>query len=145
MKRLGASGPWQAYEDDAPGGKICFLVGKPIKTEGGRAAEVRMSVTHRPADKVANVVNFILGFRARTDSDAMLAVDGRRFALFTDKNGAWTRDAPTDRAVVMAMSRGRKALIRAQPERGRPATHSYDLGGFDEALQLIDKACGVRR
>jgi len=147
VTRLGTSGPWAAYEDDAPGGKICFLVGKPQKIDGGRAnaAEVRMSVTHRPADKVANVVNFILGFRARTDSDAVLAVDARRFALFTDKNGAWTRDAPTDRAVVIAMSRGRRAMIRAEAEHGGPMTDSYDLSGFKEALQMIDMACRVKR
>jgi hypothetical protein len=147
VTRLGTSGSWEAYEDDAPGGKICFLVGKPKKIDSGHAnpAEVRMSVTHRPADKVANVVNFILGYRARTDSDAVLVVDGRKFPLFTDKDGAWTRDASTDRAVVIAMSHGKKALIKAEPEHGKPTADSYDLNGFKVALQMIDRACGVTR
>jgi hypothetical protein len=147
VTRLGTSGLWEAYEDDAPGGKICFLVGRPKKIDRSHTNpdQVRMSVTHRPADKVANVVNFILGYRARTDSDAVLVVDGRKFPLFTDKDGAWTRDASTDRAVVIAMSHGKKALIKAEPEHGKTTADSYDLNGFKVALQMIDRACGVKR
>ncbi len=147
VTRLGASGTWEAYEDDAPGGKICFLVSKPSKIDKGHAKpdDVRMSVTHRPADKVANVVNFILGYRAKQDSDALLDIDGQKFPLFTNKDGAWTRDAQTDKRVVRAMTRGRNAVIKAEPERGTPTADSYDLTGFTSALDLIDKACGIRR
>jgi invasion protein IalB len=147
VTRLGGSGGWDAYLDQGANGKICFLIGKPKRVEGGRAKqdEVRMSVTHRPRDHAENVVNFILGFRAKKDSDAALEVDGRKFALFTDKDGAWARDSATDRAVVMAMMRGKSATIKAEPEHGKPGIDSYDLAGFGGALTLIDKACGVRR
>ena len=147
VQKLGGTGAWEAYVDDAPGGKICFIVGKPNKVDSGHAKpdEVRMSVTHRPSDKVANVVNFILGYRAKADSDAVLDIDGKKFPLFTDKDGAWTRDAPTDRAVVNAMSRGRDATIKAEPDRGKPTADTYDLTGFTATLGMIDKACGVRR
>ncbi len=147
VQRLGTSGAWDAYVDEAPGGKICFIIGKPSKVDGGHAKpdEVRLSVTHRPSDKVANVVNFILGYRAKNDSDAVLDIDGRKFSLFTDKDGAWTRDAASDRAVVNAMSRGRNAIIKAEPEHGKPTADGYDLSGFTAALQMIDKACGIRR
>jgi hypothetical protein len=147
VKRLGGSGAWEAYVDDAPGGKICFLVGKPNKVDPAHAKpdEVRMSVTHRPSDKVANVVNFILGYRAKTGSDAVLDIDGKKFPLFTDKDGAWTRDAATDRAVVIAMTKGNAAIVKAEPERGRPTADAYDLGGFTATVGMIDKACGVKR
>jgi hypothetical protein len=147
VQRLGNSGAWDAYVDDAPGGKICFLVGKPVKVDSGHAKpdEVRMSVTHRPADKVANVVNFILGYRAKADSDAVLDIDGKKFPLFTDKDGAWTRDAPTDRAVVNAMTRGKTAIIKAEPDHGKPTADTYDLSGFTAAVGMIDKACGLKR
>jgi hypothetical protein len=146
VKRLGGTGAWEAYIDDAPGGKICYLIGKPKKTEGGHAkSEIRMSVTHRPADKVANVVNFTLGFRAKKDSDATLDIDGKKFPLFTDKDGAWARDAATDRAVVNAMTKGKDAVLKAEPDRGGPATNVYDLSGFTAGIGLIDKACGIKR
>jgi hypothetical protein len=147
VHKLGVSGPWEAYVDEAPGGKICFIVGKPFKVDDGHAKpdEVRMSVTHRPSDKVANVVNFILGYRAKAESDAILDIDGKKFPLFTQRDGAWTRDASTDRAVVTAMTRGRDAIIKAEPEHGKPTADSYDLSGFTAAIGMIDKACGVKR
>ncbi|HXE16743.1 MAG TPA: invasion associated locus B family protein [Stellaceae bacterium] len=147
VKKLGESGAWEAYVDDAPGGKICFVIGKPKKVDAAHAKpdDVRMSVTHRPSDKVANVVNFILGYKAKGNSDAVLDIDGKKFPLFTDKDGAWTRDAATDRAVVIALTRGRDATIKAEPERGKPTADTYDLSGFTAAVQMIDKACGVKR
>ncbi|HEX4113557.1 MAG TPA: invasion associated locus B family protein [Stellaceae bacterium] len=147
VKRLGGAGAWEAYLDDAQGGKICYLIGKPKKVERGRAKadEVRMSVTHRPSDKVANVVNFILGYRAKKDSDATLDIDGKKFSLFTDKDGAWTRDAATDRAVVTALTKGKSAALKAAPDHGGPTTDVYDLNGFTATVALIDKACGVKR
>lgn len=147
VKKLGESGAWESYVDDAPGGKICFVIGKPKKVDNAHAKpdDVRMSVTHRPADKVANVVNFILGYKAKPNSDAVLDIDGRKFPLFTDKDGAWTRDAATDRAVVTALTRGRDAIIKAEPEHGKPTADTYDLSGFTAAVQMIDKACGVKR
>ena len=147
VKRLGGSDAWNAYVDNAPGGKICYLIGKPKKIGDRRAKadEVRMSVTHRPIDHVWNVVNFMLGFRAKKGSDATLDVDGHKFPLFTDKDGAWTRDAATDRAVARAMARGKKASVKAEPEHGAASTVSYDLTGFTATLTLIDKACGYRR
>jgi hypothetical protein len=147
VKRLGGTGAWEAYLDEAQGGKICYLIGKPKKVEGGhiKPDDVRMSVTHRPSDKVANVINFILGYRAKKDSDATLDIDGKKFSLFTDKDGAWTRDAATDRAVVNALTKGKSASLKATGEHGGVTKDVYDLNGFTAAVSLIDKACGVKR
>jgi hypothetical protein len=146
VKNLGGTGAWAAYVDDAQGGKICYLIGKPKKIEGGGAKnDVRMSVTHRPSDKVANVVNFNLGYRAKKDSDATLEINGKKFSLFTDKDGAWTRDAATDRTVVNAMTKGTSASLRATGEHGGTTRDVYDLSGFTATVELIDKACGVKR
>lgn len=147
VTRLGGANGWDAYLDRGANGKICFLIGKPKRIEGAHAKqdEVRMSVTHRPRDHAENVVNFIIGFRAKKDSDAVLDVGGRKFDLFTNKDGAWARDAATDRAVVTAMAHANSATIKAEPEHGKPGADSYDLNGFGAALALIDKACAVRR
>jgi Invasion associated locus B (IalB) protein len=147
VKRLGGGQGWDAYLDDAPRGKICYLVGKPKKIGGGhvKPGDANMSVTHRPAEKVTNVVNFLLGVRVKKDSDAILDIDGHKYHLFTNKSGAWTRDAATDRAVVVAMTHGRNATIKAEPDHGAAVRESYDLNGFTAALDLINKACDVRQ
>ena len=69
----------------------------------------------------------------------------QKFSLFTDKEGAWTRDAATDKEVVEAMAKGREAMIKGVSARGTATTDIYPLEGFTQALNAIDKACGVKR
>jgi len=142
---LGGSDDWNAYLDNAPGGKICYLIGKPKKSNPAKHGMPALSVTHRPADKVENVVNFAMGTPLRAGTAAEVDIDGKTFSLFTEKEGAWTRDTPTDKAVVAAMLKGRDATIKALPSHGVPITDIYALKGFSAAMKLIDAACDVRR
>lgn len=143
---LGGGAGWDAYADDTPRGKICYLIGKPKKSEPAEKRErVQLSVTHRPGDHVENVVNFALGYRAKEGSDAALEIGAKKFALFTDKDGAWARDAATDAAVVAALAKAGAAVLKATPGKGAATTDHYEMKGFAAALALIDKACGVKR
>jgi Invasion associated locus B (IalB) protein len=147
VSRLGSAGAWEAFLDNDSGGKICYLVGKPKKTlpAGAKRGEIRLSVTHRPAHKVANVVNFSLGYHPKDGADATLMIGSRKFQLFTDKDGAWAHDADTDLAVVTALVKSRDAVLTAVPAQGTATTDRYDLTGFGDALVLIDRACGIAR
>lgn len=144
---LGGDSGWDAYVDDAPGGKICYLIGKPKKSEPAavKREPVHMSVTHRPADKVENVVNFVFGYRAKDAGEAIIDITGKQFVLFTDKDGAWTRDAASDLALVKALTKAKLITIKATPAKGNATTDHYDMKGFAAALALIDKACAVKR
>lgn len=147
INRLGGAKGWDAYVDTVRGAKICYLVGKPSKSEPANAkrSAVFASVTHRPSEKRLNEVSFNSGYLFKEGSDAELAVDGKKFSLFTDKEGAWTRDAASDKAVVEAMAKGRQAIIKGVSARGTATTDIYTLDGFKQALGEIDKACGVKR
>lgn len=144
---LGGAQGWQAYSDAEKGHKICYLVGEPSKSEpaGAKRSKVYASITHRPADKVANEVSFNAGYLFKEGSDAELLVDGRKFSLFTNKDGAWSRDAATDKAVVEALAKGKQAVIKGVSARGTETTDTYTLAGLAQALHQIDKACGVKR
>ncbi len=147
ITRLGGAQGWQAYSDTEKGRKICYLVGEPSKSEpaGAKRSKVYASVTHRPADKVANEVSFNAGYLFKEGSDAELVIDGRKFSLFTNKDGAWSRDAATDKALVDALAKGKQAVIKGVSARGTETTDTYSLAGLAQALQQIDKACGVKR
>jgi invasion protein IalB len=142
---LGGSDDWNAYLDNAAGGKICYIIGKPKKSDPAKHGMSALSVTHRPADKVENVVNFAMGTPLRPGTAAEVDIDGKNFSLFTEKEGAWARDTATDKAAVAAMLKGRDATIKALPSHGAPITDIYALKGFAAAMKLIDTACGVRR
>ena len=74
-----------------------------------------------------------------------LEIEDRKFALFTKDDSAWARTAELDRAIVAALIKGKNAVVKGVPDKGKPTTDTYSLSGFTKALALIDKACGVQR
>jgi invasion protein IalB len=145
--KIGGAEGWDAYADTVSSKKICYLIGKPEKSEPAKVKRgaVYASVTHRPSEKRFNEVSFNSGYLFKEGSDADLSIGGKKFSLFTDKDGAWTRDAQTDKAVVEALAHGREAVIKGTSARGTATTDTYNLTGFTKALDAIDKACGVKR
>lgn len=146
-KLLGSDKQWSAFSAGSGKTLVCYLVGKPAKTlpEHVVRGRIELNVTHRPGENTYNVVNFQLGYDAKAGSNADLTVDGKKFSLFTAKQGAWASDAATDKAVTVALSKGKVAVLKAVSEHNNTSTDTYSLEGFGKALELIDKACGVKR
>lgn len=144
---LGSAGAWSAYVTEDKTGRVCYLVGQPRKSEpAGFARKPPMAmVTHRPVEKVANVVSLVEGYPLKEGSDVVLDVDGSRFELFTNGDSAWARTSELDQSIVTALAKGKQALVKGVPQRGPATTDSYALAGFAKALGLIDKACGIKR
>jgi len=146
-EHLGDAQGWSAFAETDKNAKACYLVGRPVKSEPDnlKRGDVYVYVTHRPAEKTFNVVSFAAGYPYKDGSDAELAVDTRKFALFTSKESAWSRDAATDKAVVDAMAKAKLAVLKGTSARGTNTTDTYSLDGFAPMLAQIDKACGVKR
>jgi len=146
-KSLGGANGWSAYSAGGKANLVCYVVGKPTRSEPAdpKRSPVDLQVTHRPVEKALNVVSFELGYAAKSGSSADLDIDGKKFSLFTNKNAAWTSNAASDKIVTAALSKGKKAVIAATPERGANTTDTYILEGFARALALADKACGIKR
>ena len=145
--RIGGAKRWDAYSYAEKGAKVCYMVGRPEKSEPANVKRGRIDaiVTHRPKENALNVVNFDVGYPLKPGADAELDVDGRKFALFTDKDAAWAQDAATDKAVTEALAKGKRAMLKASSARGTATTDIYSLDGLKEALSAIDKTCGVKR
>jgi invasion protein IalB len=145
--KLGNWQGWEAFTDTVKNEKICYLIGKPVKTEpqGAKRSAIFASVTHRPSEKRTNEVSFTAGYLFKEGSDAELSIDGKKFSLFTNKDGAWTQNAQSDKAVVEALAKGKQAVIKGTSTRGTQTTDTYALAGFSQALTQIDKACGVKQ
>lgn len=146
-RSLGTVGAWSAYAAGDKASRICYLVGRPQRSDSAgvaRQAPAAM-VTHRPSENIANVVSFVEGYPLKDGSDVALEVDDRKFDLFTNDDSAWARTAELDRAIVSALIKGRTATVKGIPNKGKPTTDTYSLSGFTKALSLIDEACGVSR
>lgn len=146
-EHLGDAQGWSAFAETDKNAKACYLVGRPVKSEPEnlKRGDVYVYVTHRPAEKALNVVSFAAGYPYKDATDAELTVDTRKFALFTNKESAWSRDAATDKAVVEAMAKAKQAVLKGTSARGTATSDTYDLDGFSAMLSQIDKACGVKR
>jgi hypothetical protein len=146
-QRLGTAEGWTAYTYEEKSGKVCFVASEPRKSEPPRAKRKRplAMVTHRPGEKVANVVSFVEGYPLREGSDVGLDIGGAKFEMFTKGDSAWARTAELDKAIVEAMAKGKQAVVTATPQKGPVATDIYSLVGFAQALAMIDKACDVKR
>jgi len=60
-------------------------------------------------------------------------------------NSAWAATADLDKTIVEAMAKGKQAILKGTPQKGKPTTDTYSLAGFVQALAMIDKACGIKR
>jgi hypothetical protein len=145
-RSLGSANGWAAYAYKEKSGQVCYLGSRPEKSEPASAKrKPTVTVTHRPEEKVANVVSFVEGYPLKEGSDATLDIDGTKFELFTKEGTAWARTPELDKAIVEAMVKGKRAVLKAIPQKGPATTDSYSLIGFTEALAMIDKACGIKR
>jgi hypothetical protein len=102
-------------------------------------------VTHRPAEKAANVVSFDSGYPLKEGSDVSLDIGGEKFDLFTKDDSAWARTSELDKTIVETLAKGKQAVVKATPQKGPATTDTYSLAGFAQALAMIDKACEIKR
>jgi Invasion associated locus B (IalB) protein len=146
-ERLGSVEDWTAYSYNEKSGKVCYLAGEPKKSVSAKVKRKRplAMVTHRPAEKVADVVSFVAGYPLKEGSDVSLDIGGAKFDLFTKGDSAWARTAELDKAIVEAMAKGKQAVVKGIPQKGQATIDTYSLAGFAQMLAMIDKTCDIKR
>ena len=94
VKVIGTYGKWIAQTYKENGQLVCFMSGKPEKTEGNYKArgDVMFMVTHRPGERAFDVVSVAAGYQYLPDSDTVVTSDGKKFNLFTSGERAWALD-----------------------------------------------------
>jgi hypothetical protein len=144
-KPLGSADSWTAYEARDSTGRVCYVYGEPKKSEpaGAKRKQPMIMVTHRPEEKIANVVSVMEGYPLKDGSDVVLDLGKNKFQLFTKEDSAWARTSELDRTIVTAMSKAPQVVVKGDPQKGPATTDVYPLAGFAKAMGLIDKACGI--
>lgn len=146
-KLLGNHKDWSAYSFEEGGKKVCYISSTPKSSEpkGARRGAVYTLVTHRPSENTHDVFNTVVGYPLRKGSEIAVEVDKKSFALFTDGESGWARDAETDKALAAAMRAGNRMVVKGVSQRGTNTADSYSLSGVGDALDAIATACGVKR
>lgn len=142
---IGEFGQWSAYVFDENGGKVCYMAAKPDKAEGkySKRGDVVALITHRPAEGTKNVFSYMSGYGYQKGSNVDLAVDGKKFSLFTQNDMAWAADAAADASLTEAIKKGSKMVVEGVSGRGTETKDTFSLSGSTKAYEAITTACGL--
>lgn len=141
---LGEYGDWTAYSYKDGKNIVCYMASTPKKDEGKyqKRGDIYAIVTHRPADKSYNVVNFVAGYNYKQGSKVVVKIGTTTFnSLFTNVDSAWAPDVQTDKKLVEAMKRGQKMIVEGVSYRGTKTKDTYSLRGFTGAYRAISAKC----
>ena len=142
---LGQYGDWGAYTATPGGKKICFAIAKPSSSETNPPNRPRnpsyMFISSRPADKVSNEVSIIVGYPFKPNSEATVDIGSTSFALYTQQDGAWIKNAAEEAHMVEAMRAGQSAMVKGASAKGTRTTDTFSLRGLGQALDRADQDC----
>jgi Invasion associated locus B (IalB) protein len=142
---LGQYGDWGAYTASPGGKKICFAIAKPAASETTPPGKTRnpsyMFISSRPGEKVTDEVSIIIGYPFKPNSDATVAVGSTSFALYTQQDGAWIKNAAEEARLIEAMRGGGNAVIKGMSAKGTRSTDVFSLKGLAQALDRTDQDC----
>jgi hypothetical protein len=144
---LGGSDAWTAYSFKDKTGRVCYLVGKAAKSEplNAKRRPPTALVTHRPDEKIYNVVSFVQGYPLKQGSQVTVEIGSTRYELFTKDDSAWASTSDLDKTITETLAKGKQVVVTGTSQRGTVTTDTYELAGFAKTLALIDKACDVNR
>jgi invasion protein IalB len=144
-KLLGQYGEWGAYAASPAGKKVCFAISKPTSSQTNPPNRPRnpayMFISTRPADKVANEVSIVIGYPFKAGSEASADVGSTSFALYTQQDGAWIKNAADEAHMVEAMRAGQSVVIKGGSAKGTQSTDTFALKGLSQALDRVGQEC----
>jgi len=144
-KLLGQYGEWGAYTA-APGGKkVCFALAKPTSSATIRPNRPRnpsyMFISTRPADKVSNEISVIIGYPFKPSSEASAEIGSTTFALYTQQDGAWIKNAAEEAHMIDAMRSGQTVIVKGVSVKGTQSIDTFGLKGLSQALDRMAQDC----
>jgi hypothetical protein len=134
---------WTLYTYSSTKGKVCFALATPTsqRPTGVNRDPTYFMVTTRPSEQVRDEVSVEIGYPFKTGSHATVSVDGEKFRLFTQADGAWIDELSDERQLVDAMRAGAKMSVHGLSRRGTHTTDTYSLMGVSAALNAAGNAC----
>jgi invasion protein IalB len=142
---LGQFGDWGAYKATPGGKKVCFALAKPVSAVTNPAGRNRdpsyAFVSTRPSEKVKNEVSVIVGYTQKASVDATATVGTTNYAMYTQNDGAWVKNAAEEAQMVDTMKKGTDLVVKSVSEKGTQTIDTYSLKGLSQALDKVAEEC----
>ena len=98
-------------------------------------------VSTRPAEKVKDEVSVMIGYPLKPGSEASLEVGGAKFAMYTQGDGIWIKNAAEEERLVDAMRRGNDIVVKGVSGKGTETTDTFSAKGLAQALDKAAQSC----
>jgi len=142
---IGQFGGWGAYTAAPNGKKVCFALAKPSSSKSTPANRPRdpayAFVSIRPSEKVFNEVSIMIGYALKPGSESTLDVGGASYAMYTQGDGLWIKNAAEEERLVEAMRRAPDAVVKGVSAKGTETVDTFSLKGLAQALDRIGQDC----
>ena len=142
---IGQFGTWGAYTATPKGKKICFALAKPSSSKTNPPNRPRdpayAFVSTRPTEKVTNEVSIMIGYSLKPGSESTLEVGGASYAMYTQGDGLWIKNAAEEERMVDAMRKASDAVVKGMSAKGTETTDTFSLKGLAQALDKLAQDC----
>ena len=142
---LGQFGTWGAYSAVPNGKKVCFALAKPSSSKTNPPNRPRdpayAFVSTRPAEKVFNEVSIMIGYQLKPGSESALEVGGARYAMYTQGDGLWIKNAAEEERMVEALRKAPDVTVKGVSAKGTETTDTFALKGLAQALDRLAQDC----
>jgi hypothetical protein len=142
---IGQYGTWGAYTAMPNGRKVCFALAKPSSSKTNPPNRPRdpayAFVSTRPAEKVVNEVSIMIGYALKPGSESSLEVGGSAYAMYTQGDGLWIKNAAEEEQMVSAMRKSAEVTVKGTSAKGTETTDVFSLKGLAQALDRLAQDC----
>ena len=142
---IGQFGTWGAYTATPNGKKVCFALAKPSSSKTNPPNRPRdpayAFVSTRPAEKVVNEVSIMIGYALKPGSESTIEVGGASYAMYTQGDGLWIKNAAEEGRMVDAMRKAPDATVKGVSAKGTETTDVFSLKGLAQALDKLAQDC----
>ncbi|ABE37946.1 conserved hypothetical protein [Rhodopseudomonas palustris BisB5] len=143
---IGQFGIWGAYMAAPNGKKVCFVLAKPSSSKTTPANRPRdpayAFISTRPAEKVVNEVSVMIGYPLKPGSESTMEVGGATFAMYTQGDGIWIKNAAEEERLVEALRKAPEVTVKGVSAKGTATADTFSLKGLAQALDKVAQNCG---
>lgn len=136
-------GSWQVVTTGKEGvDNLCYAVSAPVSSKGtlkGRSAEPYLMATRRNSGKIE--ISTTSGYPYIKDSEVDLIVSKKTYTLSFKDKVAWAQGDEEDKAIVKALQKAKKAVVRGVNKQKELSLDTYSLIGFTDAIARVKALC----
>ena len=141
---IGQFGTWGAYTA-TPNGRSLLCVGEAVVIQNQSAESPARSRLRFRLDasgrEVVNEVLIMIGYALKPGSESPLEVGGSAYAMYTQGDGLWIKNAAEEEQMVSAMRKSAEVTVKGVSAKGTETIDVFSLKGLSQALDRLAQDC----